>query len=99
MMRGVPALVVFVPLEHGKIHDPEEFELFRVEQLVAVVVLLCGEEAEAPARLVDELLRTGGFWLARPSGDPLQTDFRRPRALARAGPRGRHIRRAHPCGA
>src|SRR6185369_17057393 len=51
VMRGVPALIFFVPLEHREVHHPQKLEHCGIEQLVAVVVLLTSEHAELTARL------------------------------------------------
>ena len=85
MMRRVPALVFLVPLEHGKVHDPEEPEFLGIEQFVAIVILLRGEQAQLSARLVHGLLGPMSFRLARPGGQQQQVLFGRAGALAYAG--------------
>src|SRR5579863_9052200 len=45
MVRGVPAVLLRVPFEHRKIEHPQEMEIAWIEQPVAVVKLLRGEQA------------------------------------------------------
>ena len=59
MVRGVPGLRLLVPLVHGEVGDPEEFEvgggLGLLEEPVLVGELLCELEAESADALVDPL--------------------------------------------
>ncbi len=87
MVRRVPALVLFVPLEHREVHDPQEFESLRVEQLVPIVVLLRGEQPQLSASLVHRLLRTMPLRLARPGRHQQQVFVGRTGALAHFGGR------------
>src|SRR5262249_41788015 len=68
MMRGIPALLLFVPLEHRKIDHPEKLEVLRVEQLMPVRVFLCGVQAKLAAGQQDRFLRTLALELPGPSG-------------------------------
>src|SRR2546421_77101 len=43
MVRRHPAIILVVPLEHRKIHHPQELKILRVQQLVAVVELVGAE--------------------------------------------------------
>ena len=53
-MRGVPLLLVVVPLEHREICDPEEVKVAGLEALVTVGELLRERQAELPCRRIDE---------------------------------------------
>ena len=55
-MRGGPALLLVVPFKHRKIDHPEELHELGIEQFVALVVLLRGEQAQLAAGLEDGLL-------------------------------------------
>src|SRR5277367_2734040 len=56
VMRRVPALLLLIPLKHRKIDHPEELKILRVQQFVAIVVLLTGKQAKLAARLEESLL-------------------------------------------
>src|SRR5580704_14229286 len=84
MMRGVPAVLFLIPFEHGEIHYPEELEFLGIEQLVAVVILLRGEQAQLAASLIDGLLGTMTLGLAGPGGQQQEIFLGRAGALADA---------------
>src|SRR5260370_9093934 len=84
-MRRLIVYSLFSPLEHGKIDDAEECELFRFEKLMSVVILLGGEQTQLAARLVDGLLRTMALRPAGPRGQQQQIFFGRAGALANFG--------------
>ncbi len=48
MVRGVPALLFFIPLKHREVGHPQEAEILGVEQLVAFVIFLPRLEAKLP---------------------------------------------------
>jgi len=64
VMRGGPAVFFLVPFEHGEVHHPQELQVLGVEQLMAVVELLRGVQAQMAAGLVDGLFGTLSLGLA-----------------------------------
>src|SRR6266566_9467322 len=85
MMSGVPAVLFWVPFEHGEVHYPEELEFLGIKQFIAVVIFLRGEQAQLAAGLIDSLLRTMALWLAGPGGQQQEVFFRRAGTLAYLG--------------
>ena len=80
---AIPAVVLLVPLEHREIHHPEELEILRVEQLVAVVELLrarTGATARTPGR---RSLRDDGPSARRPTPPAAADRSRRRRQRSR----------------
>ncbi len=66
VMRGIPALVFFVPLEHWEIDDPEKAEDLRIEKMVAVVVFLAQVQTELSGGEQRGPVGQGAFGLAGP---------------------------------
>src|SRR5258708_16261465 len=79
MVRRVPALLFFIPLEHREIHHPQQFENGGVEKFVTIVVLLSGEQSQMAAGLIESLFGPLSLRRTWPSGDDQKI------VLARAG--------------
>ena len=89
MVRRVPALLFLVPFEHREIDHPEEPEIAGVEQLVAIVILLGGEQPQLPAGLQHRFGRPMALGLRGPAGQQQQIVLAGAGALAARPPWGR----------
>src|ERR1700686_1003282 len=61
MMRRRPALALFVPLEHGKIRDPEEAEIFSwiaalLESTMPVSIFLRQRQTQQPCSRINRVV-------------------------------------------
>src|SRR5712691_1638330 len=72
MVRRIPAMLPFVPLEHRKIDDPQESQIFRVQKLMTVVIFLPRRQPELPGRDQNRFFGALALGLARPSGEQEQ---------------------------
>ncbi len=61
MMRGGPALALFIPLEHGKVRDPKESEIpsriaALLESAVPVGIFLSQRETQQPRSGINRMI-------------------------------------------
>ena len=67
MVRGVPAALFFVPLEHGEVGDPQEAEVALVEGAVPLGILLPQREPKLSCGGVDVHTPAGASWQRWPA--------------------------------